>query len=695
MTTAHFHIEAAEGGEQAGDSYHVRLRIEGGASESREAVAPLGPELVAALDQPSDASTEPFSSALELGTSEAAREGVGDLLFSALVSGGVGELWRSVRPIGAGLQPLRVCLEIEPRPLRVLPWELLRQDHKWLFRDPNLLWSRGRIREDDGAQRSAEQGPLRVLLVVCNPSEKKLLADTELALVGGALGSAPGRADVQLLDGPTMPELSHEFDRLRPHVLHFIGHGMPAVPGDPAALPFNWLTPGLPRGAARPAAWTLTSTDIEELLGSWQPPLVVLNACRTTADPMDRLGGLSDAFMAAGVGMVVSMQADVESEAAVQFAKVFYKGLACADPVDLSVAKARQELRLEFLDTGEWALPVFHTRLDPASALTVSFKPSEQSITRLCSRGGFRDLKSFLDRAPQRRDAWWALDALDQADHRSLLVVTGFSSAGEPKTGKTWFTLSCLLTCFLRGHRITYVNLADVLKHPDPGHEDRQVKAKEWLDVLRAIREACVAPEQPEPLPQSAFFGFNNVLNSLLVSRPVPDAGPAAGAAAGSGLDEWRTFDDDVGVADERRQGIFRAFLGALKDASGTRSHVVALDQAENVIGDSFSQVVYPQLIRPIAEGEVPPLKLILTAGKDWTDAWLPPADGGVWGPPVTLVDFEKREFVRLAHEYCERVGLDFKLVRSVFDAHGSLPGERVPVEIFHRIARAVRMADL
>jgi hypothetical protein len=684
MTTAYFRIAAAAREDPAGEEYRVRLRVEGSDSDpAPEAVALLGDELVEVLDGVSGDRPAEFTSVLALGASEADREAVGDRLFAALAGGSVGELWGNVRSSGSALAPLRVCLEIEPQPLRALPWELLRQDHAWLFRDAKLLWSRG----NHTAGGAGERGPLRVLLVVCNPADHKVMADEEVAVVGAALGSAPGRGHVQVLDGPSLTQLSVELERLRPHVLHFIGHGMPAVPGDTAGIPFNWIPSGLPDGAPVPRPWMLSSTAVVDLLGTWQPPLVVLNACRSTADPMDRLGGLSEAFLAAGAGMVVSMQADVQSTAATSFVKVFYRKL-WIDPVDKAVADGRRELYQKYQNAGDWALPVLHTRLDPASALKIRFTPTEESIRKLCGMKGFVDLKLFLDRAAQRRDAWWALDPLDQGDQggmRSLLVVTG-------RSGKTWFTLSCLLTCFLRGHRITYVNLAQKLKHPDPGYTDREVQSKDWLDLLRTIREACVDPKQPEPLPESAFFGFNNLLNSLLAGNPPLDAGMANAAAVGggsdgSGADQWRRFNDNAVRAEDRRARIFRAFLDALKDASGDRTHVLALDQAENVIGDSFRDVVYPQLIEPVAGGREPPIKLILVAHPEWIDEWLPSEDKGLWDPSVTLVDFEKREFIRLANEYCKRVGLDYGSHERLFlEAEKKLKADGVPVKLFAKI---------
>ncbi|MFF7993877.1 CHAT domain-containing protein [Kitasatospora xanthocidica] len=667
---------------------------------------------------------EELTGVLGPGTPDQRRKAAGERLFALLTPGTVGTLWGRVRAgaraEGTGADPVRLSLEIAIEDLRRLPWELLRDGGTWIFHDPKLLVSRrhapDRAPVEEGSAGAAgsgaagtgepeggELGPLRVLLVVCNPLDRTDLADQERARVSAALGASPGRAHLQVLEGPPHHRLFDEVRTWRPHVLHFIGHGMPAVPGASAALPFNWAT----RQNAEidpKTQWSLESEDIAELLDEWRPRLVVLNACRTAADPVDRLGGLAHAFLAAEAEAVVSMQADIDSPAGVAFAGALYREVARGLAVDRAVHTARRELRNTYSQEGYWALPVLATQRDPEAALAIRFVPTERSITTLCENSLYRDLKLFVDRADERRVAWRALDPVGPQEDRPLLVISGHSQVGSRCTGKTWFTRSCLLSCFLHGHRITYVDL-DSRPPGEAGGEPGSTH-KDWLGLLRAVRDGCLDESQPEPLRPEAFSAFNAELNALVAGVAPVTAGGAGSAVAGPGEalagpveDQWQPFDEQVGQADRRRAGIFRAFLDALHaaDPDPGRVHVLALDHAEFLLPEMCRQAVCPELIEPIARGREAPLRLLLVATQDWIDRGaLPREDSGWWQPVLTLRDFPEQEYLRLADEYCQRAGLDFAetRVRQVFEGYRALVSGQggVAVDLFREIRKTMAL---
>src|SRR5262249_11124964 len=152
--------------------------------------------------------------------------------------------------------------------------------------------------------------------------------------------------------------------------------------------------------------------------------------------------------------------------------------------------------------------------------------------------------------------------------------------------GKTWFTHWCLFTCFLRGLRVTYVDLKKKLRYEEPDGGLRQVSSKGWLDVIRVIREACISDRQLELLPPEAFSQFNASLNAL-VAGPLREGLPVA-AAPGPVHDEWRPFNEERRHAPERIHGVFSAFLTALTNASAGRPHVIALDNADSILPEDF-----------------------------------------------------------------------------------------------------------
>ena len=515
---------------------------------------------------------------------------------------------------------------------------------------------------------------MRVLVVVCNPLDWRVLADEELAGISRALASQLGRVHLEILDGPSRDRLTYAIDRLQPHILHFIGHGMPRLGFEDPELIFNWVPQQTVIADAHPLPWGLSSSDIKQL-AAWEPRLVVINACRTADDPLDPVGGFADAFLDAGTRAVVSMQADIQSPAAVLFSGALYKGLGDLTPLDEVVAAARRRLVMESGDTGEWALPVLAARTDPADVLRISFAPTKLSISGMCGRQEYSSLQNFLDRSTERWNAWRALDPQpEQLTARSVLAIGG-RQIDMHRSGKTWFARWCLFICFLLGHRVTYVDLARPLRDPD-----RPVKTKNWLDVIRVIRDACICDRQADPLPAEAFDQFNVTLNAFVASQARSDLSVVVPSPM---LDDWRSFDDDRRNAHELTYRICSEFLDALREASHGRPHVLALDNIDSVLSEAFDSSIYPWLIRPVAQEGESSVRLVLIASDDWLGAHLPPADAGLW-TRLKLEGFDSTHFMRLARDYCQRRGLDFDVLLGYLRAlEGLYANKAVPVEVF------------
>ncbi|MFD9461587.1 CHAT domain-containing protein [Streptomyces sp. NPDC060027] len=648
--------------------YVVHLSAQGGCAMS----ADLGP-----LEEIGE-----LSKVFEAGTGEEDRESAGEQLYTALLGGALAREWLSAA--GEGLRR-RVRLEVEPPELRVLPWELLRNQGSWLWRRPEVVWRRGCGTGPRGPAPDAELGPLRVLVVICTPPhDDRLLAEQELATVSGALERSPGRTYLEVLDAPAdAAVLAERIDRLQPHVVHYIGHGMPrAGVGSPVLV----FAPA-EAGRSGVGTWELEAGAIADLT-TWKPLLVVLNACHTgKADPADWVGGMAQAFLAAGARAVVSMQDDIASPCAVAFSRTFYEQLGADRPVDEAVAAARSELARRAPRSGAWALPVLLTSGDPRSVLPIAYAPpptaSVQDILR-CKQ--YVDLGRFVGRTDERRQAWWALDrpgqSPDSAD-RPLLVISGHSQANFARTGKSWLTNWCLITWFLRGHRVVSVNLgAQPVPSLQVGDSNAYTKHKDWLTTLRLIRQEATSPDQLCPLPAQAFGEFNAVLNHL-VEAPVLPNGTLEPAD-----DEGRRFDDEIGDPyDRRKERIVGAFLHALQKASDGRPLVIALDHAESIMQGAFTQVLYKWLVRPIAYGQAPPLRLILVAPDSWVGPTLPEADSHMI-TRVRVGDFDSAQFMRLARLYGSRLGVptDDTVVRALEGIHQAL-NQHFSVELFAQLA--------
>lgn len=597
--------------------------------------------------------TEDLLTVFDRGVGDIYREHAGDQLYGALLGTGLDEHWADLRRSGTARRPLRVRLDVEPLELRCLPWELLRHRGQWLWRRQELLWRRGIDDDPFGPGELRELGPLRVLVVVCQPpDDDRLLAEREIAAISGALESAPGRTYLEILDAPRdAGQLSDGIDELRPHIVHVIGHGMPRPGSDSPVVVF----PGDTRDG--PDEWLLAAGDVADLT-DWKPPLVVLNACHAgKADPADLIGGMAQAFLDAGTRAVVSMQDDIESDAAVVFAEKFYAELSCARAVDDAVAAARSELARRPARRGSWALPVLLTRTAPGLVLPVDhLPPPGGSLKGIDQCKQYQELRRFVGRTDERRRAWWALDdpaLAPSGTDRPVLVIGGHSQTNSEHTGKTWLTNWCLVTWFLRGHHIVSVDLKEPLTHPAGAPAaGPPTRHKDWLSVLRLIRQEATSPGQLCRLPETAFGTFNAVLNRLAASATPGDGEPEPAE------DAWLAFDDEVGDPyDKRKTRIMDAFLDALRTAADGRPMVIALDHAETIMRGDFVNVLYKGMVSPVAYGHAAPLRLIVVGRDAWLNEVLPEADSHMLGR-VSVGDFESDQFMRLARAYARRLGV-------------------------------------
>ncbi|MFC9947529.1 CHAT domain-containing protein [Streptomyces pratensis] len=603
--------------------------------------------------------------------SEEDRREAGDILFEAVLGGELAVPWAELCAGATREDPLRVVLTVEPAVLRSLPWELMRYQGAWLWRRPELLLRRG-VPAVSAIPVAPELGPRRVMVVVATPaSQEQILAEQEIAALSGVLERSPGLAHVEVLDCPASASvLAGAVDDFRPHVVHFIGHGMPRSDGGSPELSFS---------SDQGVVWSLAGDDVADLF-RWQPGVVVLNACRTAqSDPSDWIGGIAQAFLDSGVRAVISMQADIDSPAAVIFSGKFYEGFAEHRPLDVCVSAARAELGRMPEKTGAWALPVLLMCSEPDGALPHLLSAPDGSVKDVLRHKQYADLQLFVGRSEERRNAWWVLDdpRVDPSiPDRHVLVISRHPQSGNPQTGRTWLANWCLATWFLRGHHIISVDLAQRLAVP--GGQAGGGAKKDWLAVLRMIRERAVSSDQLCSLPNDTFGEFNAQLNRLVSGAARPFEGEVYGQE-----DEWKPFNFDAGHADERKAQILDAFRQALCKASIVRPIVIALDHAEMVTEESLSGELYRGLIRPVAYGEATPLRLVLVA-PEFSRPVIPESDSHLVGR-VLVGDFKKAHFMRLARAYSSRLKcVPNEATIRLLNAYIQQPNDYFPVGIFH-----------
>lgn len=239
-----------------------------------------------------------------------------------------------------------------------LPFELLRRPGgaaltPFVATDPASPISRD-LRDVASVPTYGVTGPLRILVIVANPSDfPEIRATEETAAIKAALKAAIESRQIELefCEPPTLAELSKRLSQGPWHVLHFAGHG--GIDNDSglrqAYLAFVRADPANPRPesekvyAERLGITLLPVTDLK---------LVVLSACAGAqgSGPQAASAWRSFDSIAAylltnrNLAAVVAMQFDFETAAAATFSKTFYEGLASQDPIDAIVTEVRRAI---------------------------------------------------------------------------------------------------------------------------------------------------------------------------------------------------------------------------------------------------------------------------------------------------------------------------------------------------------------
>ncbi|MBD7992180.1 CHAT domain-containing protein [Ochrobactrum sp. Sa2BUA5] len=188
--------------------------------------------------------------------------------------------------------------------------------------------------------------PLRVLYLTTNPemlSGEALRTDAEVRNVQNELRGTRYRDSVVVshLPAATFEDMLNGMNDIRPHVVHFSGHG-----GGSGVLFDNG-------DVARPTGVGVGYRQLTKFLEATDEPprLLVLNAC-------DTLNGADEVLSA--VPVVVAMSDKITDTAAVVFATKFYSAIAGAQSIGSAIKQARAMLSM--LASAEDHLPEYVSR---------------------------------------------------------------------------------------------------------------------------------------------------------------------------------------------------------------------------------------------------------------------------------------------------------------------------------------------
>jgi hypothetical protein len=290
---------------------------------------------------------------------------LGSGLFAALLTGNVGNRFRSSQGKVGRDEGLRLRLRVEATELLSVPWELLYDPEQRQF----LCLTRQTpiVRYLPIPRPAACQPvppPLQMLVVPASPRDMPPLeVAQEVALLRQAVQPLmdEGLLAVKVLSPPTPRALRAHLVDSACHILHFIGHGSFDAQGGYISLENR-------EGLAR----DLHAAELKVLFAGTSLRLAVLAACLTARDTAAEGAsqraylGVAPALVDAGVPSVVAMQFSLTDVGGRAFAQDFYEMLARHKPVEEAVDQARVAVMLEMgLGCRDWAAPVLYMRGSP------------------------------------------------------------------------------------------------------------------------------------------------------------------------------------------------------------------------------------------------------------------------------------------------------------------------------------------
>lgn len=164
------------------------------------------------------------------------------------------------------------------------------------------------------------------------------------------------KAELTVLSDPTYTTLSQHIETdIKPHILHFIGHGKPgelAIFKDPHEDDYDF-------DEDEPQVRWISSQQFRALFNRHKPRLIFLHACKGAApDSNEGFNSTARDLVYADIPAVVAMQYNISNRDAGVFARKFYEELGKGSDIDEAVKAGRMELGNVF---PRWEHPRFGT----------------------------------------------------------------------------------------------------------------------------------------------------------------------------------------------------------------------------------------------------------------------------------------------------------------------------------------------
>jgi len=494
--------------------------------------------------------------------------------------------------------PARSLVSIVPQRIRLLPWEVVMLDGEFPSRN-----SASPLRRAASAKHhphDPEVLPLRVLVILGGgPKGRDAAMAEELAALRKMFRAEREKIDAEVLLHPTRDLIRTTYEHLRPHVVHFIGHGVVGSNGPELQI---W----------RDEKWRpWLMSDIDADLGNGhRPRFVFLNACRSGDSGEPAAYDLGQLFIEKlGACGTITMLGDVDGAAAAAFATAFYQQLIAFVAFDRAAAHARNVMSGYYRT--QWPLPVLQVACDPSIALPNSYAVDSQILVDIKEQ--FTDLKSFVDRRDDRRKLASSLVMADVPPQEPKRLVVLHGSEG---VGKTALVRWVVRHFSLHGKDIRYVDLHDG-------------DSKGFDKVLEVIRNDAVSPAHG-PLPGASFERFDAVLGAF---------------RSGNAQTE--------NVVEE----LFDAFAQGLTELTAKRPSTLVIDHLRNdavkgaVLAEDLENYIWPFFLKRVAVGAIPNLIVVVVLAGMQTENTVFERLKSV-GEPWQLMEWQGPEFPEIAAEF-------------------------------------------
>ena len=290
---------------------------------------------------------------------EAAVQAVGVRLFDATFTGDIRTAYRTSAAVaaerGTGVQ---IALRLDAPGLAALPWEALFDSETQAYlclKEPLVR----HVPAPFSPPALTVTPPLKVLGMISSPAGLPALdVEAERGRLEEALRPHldAGRVELHWLDDVSWTGVHDKLLEEEWHVLHFIGHGGYDTETDEGVLAFV---------GRNGRADYVPASRLADLLDEAEPTprLVVLNSCQSGASgTLDLFSGTAAALAHSGIHAVAAMQYSISDDAAIAFARGFYKALAHGRGIDEAVRSGRIGILGLSRGTLEWITPVLYLR---------------------------------------------------------------------------------------------------------------------------------------------------------------------------------------------------------------------------------------------------------------------------------------------------------------------------------------------